>query len=482
MIAFSFVGFLLGLVSLGFAVLMAIPCLLAWQLGSPDRYAFLISVGITIVFGLTLLALSGKGSRRLNVQTVFILTVSAWVTVCVLGALPFILSHTVVGFADAIFESVSGVTTTGATVLTGLDTLPRDILLWRSMMQWVGGLGIVVLGAAVLPFLEIGGMRLYRAESSDLSEKSLPQTRRFLLRLLYVYLLISLLCAVAYASSGMNFFDAINHAMTTISTGGYSTHDESIAYFNSTAIEIVAMIFMLIAAAPFALYLPILAGQFTRPFADPQFRSMLGAYLTVAALLVAWLMSTDQMEFLAGLREAAFSVISIGTTTGYVSADYATWGHFAIIAIFFLTFVGGCSGSTSGGIKIFRFKVAFIMFEETIQRLLHPNVIFSRSLGGRPVTDETISSVMAFALAFAATVGVVSVLLAAAGNDFVTSFSAAATATANVGPGIGSVIGPTSNFASISETSKLILCLAMLMGRLEIFTLLILLTPAFWRG
>jgi trk system potassium uptake protein TrkH len=325
-------------------------------------------------------------------------------------------------------------------------------------------------------------MRLFRAESSDFSEKVLPQTRRFLMQLLLVYLGISALCVIAYAAAGMSFFDAINHAMTTVSTGGYSTHDASIAYFNSPAIETVAIVFMLLAAAPFVLYLPVISGRIMQIRPDGQVRSMLGAFLAVTAMLFIWLILTGQERPAEALGQAAFSVVSIGTTTGYVTVDYTSWGFFSVMVFFFLTYVGGCSGSTSGGIKIFRFKIAYIMFRETIQRLLHPNAMITRSLDGKTVTDDVVASVTAFALAFACTVGVIAILLAAAGNDFITSFSAAATVTANVGPGIGDVVGPASNFGSINDASKWIMCIGMLLGRLEIFTLLILLTPDFWRS
>jgi len=479
--AFSSVTFFLGPILLGLAFLMLAPCALAWYYESPHLQPFLISEVVTVVTGL-ILTLSRRGLRvRLRAREMFLLTTLSWLTVCTFGALPFIFSHTVTSFTDAIFESVSGITTTGATVMTELDSLSKDILLWRSLMQWIGGLGIIALGAAVLPFLRIGGMRLFQTESSDLSEKTLPHTRRVLKRLLFVYLGISVACALSYRIAGMTTFDAINHAMTTVSTGGFSTHDNSISYFQSATIETVAIVFMLIAAVPFMLYLGILSGRAKDLFREGQVVSMLGTYFSVVLVLMLWLAITEQETVISAFREAVFNVISIGTTTGYVSINYATWGSFATVIFFFLTFVGGCSGSTSGGIKIFRFKIAFVMFRETIQRLLHPSATFSRSMQGRQLTDEIVASVMAFSLAFAVTVGVVATLLAAAGNDFVTSFSAAATATANVGPGIGGTIGPAFNFASLSEPSKWILCVAMLLGRLEIFTVLILLTPAFWR-
>jgi trk system potassium uptake protein TrkH len=473
--------FLLGPILMGLAVLMLIPCIVALQFNSPDLQAFLISEGVTIAAAVLLMATRMKGRPHLRIREMFLLTNLSWLMVCGFGALPFILSHTVGSFTDAIFESVSGVTTTGATVLSGLDSLPRDILLWRSIMQWIGGLGIVALGAAVLPFLRIGGMRLFKTESSDLSDKALPRTRRILMQLLVIYVSISAICALAYNLGGMSVFDAINHAMTTVSTGGFSTHDRSIAHFDSSVIEVIAMVFMLLAAMPFMLYLPLLFGRIKPLLSDGQVRGMLSIYGSAAVLCLAWLVATEQFGPGLALREAIFGVLSIATTTGYVSADYTSWGSFAIVLFFFLTFVGGCSGSTSGGIKIFRFRIAWIMLLETIQRLLHPRATFSRSFENQAVTDEIMASVMAFALTFAWTVGIAATLLAALGNDFVTSFSAAATATANVGPGIGDVIGPSQNFAALSDASKWVVCSAMLLGRLEIFTVLILLTPSFWR-
>ena len=473
--------FLLGPIMLGLAALMLIPCIVALQIDSPDLKPFLISEGITIAVAVLLMITRGKQRPNLRIREMFLLTNLAWLMVCGFGALPFILSHTVGSFTDAVFESVSGVTTTGATVLSGLDSLPADILLWRSIMQWIGGLGIIALGAAVLPFLRIGGMRLFKTESSDLSEKALPRTRRILTQLLVVYATLSLTCAIAYWAGGMSLFDAINHAMTTVSTGGFSTHDRSIAHFDSSVIEVIAMVFMLLAAVPFMLYLPILSGQVRQIVNDSQVRTMLLVYVGVAALCLLWLVATEQFGPGLALREAIFGVLSIATTTGYVSADFTTWGSFAVVLFFFLTFVGGCSGSTSGGIKIFRFKIAFVTLRETMQRLLHPRATFSRNLQNQALNDEIMASVMAFALTFFVTVGVAATVLAALGNDFVTSFSAAATATANVGPGIGDVVGPSQNFASLSEPSKWVVCVAMLLGRLEIFTVLILLTPGFWR-
>jgi trk system potassium uptake protein TrkH len=474
--------FLLGPILMGLALMMLVPCAVALYYGSPDLKAFLVSEAITASAALLLIITGRRHIIHLRLRDMFLLTSLSWILVCTFGALPFILSHTVGSFTDAVFESVSAVTTTGATVLTGLDSMPRDMLLWRSMMQWLGGLGIIALGTAVLPFLRIGGMRLFNTESSDLSEKALPSTRRIMNRLLIIYLLISATCALAYNLAGMTAFDAINHAMTTVSTGGFSTHDTSLGYFDSPAIELISMVFMLLAAVPFMLYLPMLLGRRIGLLSDGQVQSMFAIYLAVALILSIWLVLTDQMGVFPAFHDAAFNVISIGTTTGYVSSDHSTWGSFAAMTFFFLTFVGGCSGSTSGGIKIFRFKIAFVMFHETLQRLLHPNAVFSRTLQSRPLTDEIVASVMAFSLAFATIVGLAAILLAAAGNDVVTSISAAATTMANVGPGIGEVIGPTGTFASLTDQSKWVLCTTMLLGRLEIFTMLLLLTPAFWRA
>lgn len=481
MITFSSMRFLLGPILLGLAFLMLAPCAVAWYYGSIDLKAFLLSEAATAGAALLLIVTGRRKVTHLRVRDMFLLTSVAWILVCAFGALPFILSHTVESFTDAAFESVSAITTTGATVLTGLDSMPKDILLWRSMMQWLGGLGIIALGTAVLPFLRVGGMRLFNTESSDLSEKALPSTRRILNRLLVVYLIISAACATSYSLAGMTAFDAINHAMTTVSTGGFSTHDSSIAHFDSGPVELVSVIFMLMAAVPFMLYLPLLLGRRSGLLGDAQVQSMFAIYFSVAAVLTVWLIISDQVDSLTAMRDSVFNVVSVATTTGYVSADYSAWGSFAAMTFFLLTFVGGCSGSTSGGIKIFRFKIAAVMFHETLQRLLHPNAVFSRTMQGRPLSDDIVASVMAFSLAFATIVGLAAMLLAAAGNDVVTSFSAAATTMANVGPGIGDVIGPTGNFASLTDQSKWVLCVTMLLGRLEIFTMLLLLTPAFWR-
>lgn len=481
MIAFSSVNFLLGPIMLGLAALMLVPCFIAWYIGSPDLMAFLKSELATAAFALLLMAQRKSRVARIRVREMFLFTTLAWLFVCIFGALPFLLSQTAFGFTNAMFESVSAATTTGATILSGLDKLPADILLWRSMLQWIGGIGIVAVGAAVLPFLRIGGMRLFHTESSDLSEKALPHTRRILSRLLLVYLVLSLACCLAYVAAGMTWFDAINHSMTTVSTGGFSTHDASIAWFDSIAVEMVATLFMLLAAAPFMLYLPMLAGTFKGFLRDGQVRSMLLTYIYVAALLAGWLLVTGQGDTATAIRLAFFNVVSIATTTGYASTDYTAWGTLAVIVFFFLTYIGGCSGSTSGGIKIFRFKIAFVMLSENIQRLLHPNAVTARSLQGRPISDDILASVMAFALAFAFSAGIIAVILAADGNDFMTSFSGAVTSMANVGPGVGNHIGPSGNFAGLSDISKWTLCFGMLLGRLEIFTILVLLTPAFWR-
>jgi trk system potassium uptake protein TrkH len=467
---------------MGLGLLLLAPCIVALVIQSPDLKSFLISEVATVFTAIVLLLATRGVKPNLRTREMFLLTNLAWILVSFFGALPFIFSHTVGSFTDAVFESISGVTTTGATVISGLDDLPMDILLWRSMMQWIGGLGIIALGTAVLPFLRVGGMRLFRTESSDLSEKALPRTRRVLSQLLIAYVAISVACTAAYWFGGMDPFDAINHAMTTVSTGGFSTHDESFAYFQSAVIEGIAVIFMLIAAVPFMLYLPVLLGRGTTVFRDGQVQSMLRIYLFFIVGLVIWLIITEQFHVGTAVRESIFQVVSIATTTGFVSADYMNWGSFAIVLFFFLTFVGGCSGSTSGGIKVFRFNIAVVMFLETIRRLLHPNATFSRTLNGRPLDDEIVASVMAFALMFAVTVAIAATLLAALGNDFVTSFSAAATAAANVGPGIGDVIGPVQNFAALSDPSKWIICAVMILGRLEIFTALILLTPEFWRS
>ena len=383
---------------------------------------------------------------------------------------------------DAFFESVSGITTTGSTVLTRLETLPASILLWRALLQWMGGIGIIVMVVAILSHLRIGGMRLFRSEASDKSEKFTARSSEVAKSIGIIYLALSVACAIGYAITGMDVFNAIYHAMTTVSTGGFSTSDLSMRQFADPDVIWVSSLFMFLSGLPFVLMAQFARGR-TRPLIEDQ-QARGYAYFVLAAVgtIAAWLAISYEMPPGDALRIATFISVSIITTTGYASIDYNLWGGLAVCAFFFMTFVGACAGSTAGGIKIFRFQIAFLMLRNQINSMIHPHGVFPTNYNRKPVSDEIATSVIAFSFVFSGTVATLAVALSLTGLDLTTSLSGAATAVANVGPGLGDVIGPIGNFGSLPDASKWILIIGMLLGRLEILTVLVLFSSAFWRG
>lgn len=399
------------------------------------------------------------------------------------AALPFYLTSTDyhLSFTDAVFESVSGLTTTGSTVYTGLDAAPRGILLWRSILEWIGGIGIVVFSMTIFPYLRIGGMQLFQSESSDRSDKILPRVGQITTVLFIVYIGLTSLNILAYYLAGMTGFDAINHGLTTISTGGFSTHDASFGYFESPVIQWLGTIFMIAGGTPLMLYFYFLLGKMpSRPLLS-QAKAMYIGLALVSVIMALYLYKTQNMPFEESLRLSAFNIVSVVTTTGYATTDYSLWGGFAIMGFYFLTIAGGCTGSTSGGIKIFRFQVMGKMLLLQIKKLVYPHGVFTEKIGGKPLTSDVISSVGTFFLLFCFLFCITAGGLALTGLDFITSMSGAATALANVGPRLGEIIGPAGNFVHISDTAKWILIFAMLAGRLEILTILVLFTRNFWQ-
>jgi len=431
-----------------------------------------IGIGITLSF-------RGK-LKHINSRQMFLITVSNWVGVALISSIPFYLSNQNISFTDAIFESVSGITTTGSTVLTGLDGMPRDILLWRSITQWIGGIGIIAMAVAVLPFLRIGGMRLFRTESSDWSEKSIPQTRKFLIYLVTSYILLSVLCILAYWLSGMDWFDAVNHAMTTISTGGYSTHDASMGHFENLRIHWVSTIFMILGSVPFVIYVQLLSHRHIR--IDQQVRAFLAILATASFVLGIYLYVVKDIDLLTAFTLSSMNVTSIVTTTGFASDDYANWGGVALVVFFFLTFIGGCSGSTSGGIKVFRFQIFYLILREQMIRSVHPNAVINLQYNKNVLSKDVIDSSISFIFMLMISISILTLALSLAGLDLVTSLTGTVTALMNVGPGFGEIIGPSGNFSSLPDAAKWILCLAMLLGRLEFLTIVILFSPVFWKG
>ncbi len=472
-------GFLTAL-----AALMAVPALVDAAEGEPRWRAFLTGALLTLFFGVSLSLATRRegGGATLTRRQAFLFTGLAWLAAAVFAALPFAFAELDLSYTDAFFEAMSGITTTGATVIADLDAAPSGILLWRAMLQWVGGIGFVAVGIAVLPALRIGGMQLFQTESSDRSEKILPRAAQLVGGITTVYVGLTGLCAGAYGLAGMGAFDALTHGMTTVATGGFANHDASLGHFRSPSIEWVAVAFMAAGGIPFVLYVRAGRGDWGSLLADAQVRWYLGTLLLVSLAAAGWVWATQAMPPGEALRAGAFNVVSVVTTAGFVSTDYTAWGAFAVAAFFFLTFAGGCTGSTTGGIKTFRYVLLYQEALVQLRRLLQPHGVFVPHFNGRPIPEAIAIAVLAFFFLFALCAVVLTGLLTLCGLDFLTSVSGATTVLTNVGLGLGPVIGPTGSFASLPDAAKWLLAFGMLLGRLELFTLLVLLLPSFWRG
>lgn len=476
--------FLVGQVLLAASGFMLLPLAVDLQLGHRDWMSFAMATGVAALVGVAL-AWPNRGMLKqgLSRKQAFILTPLSWTMVAAIGALPFYFSaQPQLGgnLANSVFESVSGITTTGATVMTRLEQAPPGILLWRALLQWMGGIGIIATAIAILPALGIGGMQLFRTESSDRSPKVMPRVRQIAMTIGGMYLGLTLLAVLVYWWAGMAVFDAIAHALTSIATGGYSTSDASFGAWDSNGIQWFAAAFMLSGAVPFVLYVRMLAGD-GRAMFDRQVKAMLALVAVVATGMGLWLAATGHgLE--PAFRHATFNVVSVITTTGYSSTDYGLWGGGAVAVFFGLLFVGGCTGSTTGGIKIFRFEVTFVMLRAHFLRLIHPRGVFPRTYGPHVIPEEVIGSVVAFLAVYFICYATGTIVLMGLGLDFLTSASGAASALSNVGPGLGDIIGPAGTFGPLPAPAKWVLSLLMLLGRLELFTVLVLFLPRFWRG
>jgi trk system potassium uptake protein len=465
------------------AIFMLVPLALSIAYDSDNQLAFFSSATITSVVGIVFLLIGKKYHFDfMQPRQVFLITTCAWTGVSLFSALPFLLISSPLSVADSVFEAVSGVTSTGSSVMSGLDNLPKDILLWRSMLNWIGGVGIIGMAIAVLPFLRVGGMRLFKTESSDWSDKAMPRAQSLMAMIIYCYLLLSVICCLAFWLAGMDLFNAINHAMATVSTGGFSTSDHSFAQFDSLLIHWIAIIFMLAGAFPFVLFVRLLVNKKWVVFTDTQVRGLLWIVAVTTFVLAVQLIITDQMDPLKAVTMACFNLVSVITTTGFASGDYQLWGPIALVAFFFATFVGGCSGSTTGGIKVFRLQIFAGLVREQMITAIHPRAIISRRYNNRLISSEIIASSISYMFLMTACLVVTSVILALTGLDLVTSFTGAAASLMNVGPGLGDVIGPAGNYSSLSDLAKWTLSAAMLLGRLEFLTILVLFAPAFWRA
>lgn len=476
------VGFICGILLTSLGGIMTVPVVVDAAYGHTDWNNFALAAVITVFIGGLLLLTSRMQRMRLNLRQAFLFTGLSWFLVALFGALPFWFSNLGLSFTDAFFEAMSGVTTTGSTVMTGLDSSPPGILLWRSMLQWVGGIGIIVVALAFLPMLQVGGMQLFRIEAFDTPEKVLPGAAQLALSIGGAYLLFTLLVFIALWSVGMPPFDAINHAMTAIATGGFSTKDASVGHFESKAIDWVVTGAMILGSLPFVFLVDALRGHVRPLLRDAQVRWFLAIIMVSIAAVSAWLWLVDRMPPLVALTQGGFNVVSVMTGTGYATADFNSWGGLPLVMIMTLMFVGGCAGSTTCGIKVFRFMVAYAVAKAQVQRLLQPHGVFIPTYNRRPISDEIAASVMGFFFLFVASFAILAVVLGGFGLDFITAISGAATAIANVGPGLGPTIGPEGNFSTLPDAAKWALSAGMLLGRLELYTILVLFHPAFWKA
>ena len=451
-----------------------------------DWLAFATASIFAILFGAAAAVSSWGKVEQFSLRDGFLMTTLSWVFLVFFSALPFFFGNYNLSFTDAVFEAMSGLTTTGSTVISGLDNAPIGLLLWRSILQWIGGIGIIIMAIAIMPMLSVGGMQLFQSESADTSDKIMPAASQMASAITGLYVTITLLCFATYWAMGMSSFDAINHAMTTIATGGYSTHDLSFGYFLTDPnikgpIDLVAVCFMIIGSLPFGLYLLSLRGNSTALLTDSQTRFFLFMVFVFVTLITLRLFIDFRFDLFTSFRFSSFNVVSIMTGTGYATSDYWLWGPFTHGFFFCLMFIGGCAGSTSCGMKVFRLQVIFAALSVYTKRIVFPNGVFVAKYNNRPLTDDVFISVLSFFFIYFATFATVAVVLTLFQLDPVTALSAAGTAIANVGPGLGETIGPAGNFASLPEGAKWTLIVAMLLGRLEFFTVLVLFAPAFWR-
>ena len=476
------VFFLIGilLIVLGTAMLAPYALQVIFNEGS---HSFISASFVTIFIGVLFILANLEKEFKLNLRQTFLFSSLAWVMVASFGSLPFVLSSQDFSFSEAFFESMSGITTTGATIISDLDNSPRSILLWRAIMQWLGGIGIVVMAITILPLLKVGGMQLFKMEGPDNTEKILPRTIEVATIIISTYIVLTFLCSFFYWMFGMTVFDSISHAMTTIATGGFSTHNDSIGYFKSSYIEIIASIFIILGSIPFISYLKFARGNRKVFFQDVQIKGLIYLLAISIAIMFFYLLFINYDKgFLNNIRISSFNVISILSGTGYVTDDFGLWGKFSLIFFLLLMFIGGCAGSTACGIKIFRLQMLLIFLKNQIKKLISPNSVIITKYNHQKISDDFMNSVIIFIFTFLFIFLIIAMLLSISGLDFITSLSGAASAISNVGPGLGDIIGPNGNYKEIPDISKWILSVGMLLGRLELFAVLVLFFPSFWRN
>ncbi len=475
---FHIIGILLTILGLG----MLLPAVADAAVGNPDWTAFVGASAATLaVSGGMVLATSSREPEHFTIKQHFLLTALAWVILTTFGALPFMMSAVKLSFTDAFFEAMSGLSTTGATVIVGLDNAPPGVLLWRALLAWFGGVGIIFMAIAILPVLRVGGMQLFRTESSDKSDKPFATIKDTVGAIAQIYLALTILSIIAFHLAGMNWFDALCHAMAAIATAGFSTKDASIGWFDSQAILWVATFSMLGGSVPLTWYIRSLRTPRATLLGDSQVNTLLIVLVLCCGAIAAWAHLVIGMPLWDALSHSTMNVTSIITTTGFVSVDYSTWGGFPIVAFFFFFFIGGCTGSTTGSIKIFRWQVLAQSMLNQMQRMLKPHRVLVPLYQGKPLPEEVTGSVINFTFAYMAAFGIIALILAAMGIEFLTAASSSAATLGAVGPGLGPIVGPAGTYQPLPDAAKWVLSFAMLLGRLEVFTVMVLFLPTFWR-
>ena len=476
------VFFLIGVLLIVLGVAMLAPYSLQ-IIFDEKSHSFIGASFVTIFIGILFVLANLEKEFKLNLRQTFLFSSLAWLMVALFGSLPFLLATQEFSFSEAFFESMSGITTTGATIISNLDNTPKSILLWRAIMQWLGGIGIIVMAITILPLLKVGGMQLFKMEGPDSTEKILPRTIEVAATIISTYFILTFLCGFFYWVFGMTIFDSVSHAMTTIATGGFSTHNDSIGFFKSSYIEIIASVFIILGSIPFISYLKFARGNRKVFFEDVQIKGLIYLLAISITIMFFYLIFINyESNIFDKIRISSFNVISILSGTGYVTDDFSLWGKFSLIFFLFLMFIGGCAGSTACGIKIFRLQMLLIFLKNQVKKLISPNSVIITKYNNQKISDSFIHSVIIFIFSFLFIFFIISLLLSISGLDFITSISGAASSISNVGPGLGDMIGPNGNYKDIPDLSKWILSFGMLLGRLELFAVLVLFFPSFWRN
>ena len=474
------VFFTLGILQIILGISMIFPIIIQIIFGELNS-SFISASLITIIFGTLFLLSNLDQDKKLNLQHAFLLTALSWISVAIFGSLPFIFSDLNLSITDSFFESMSGITTTGSTIITDLNSTPKAILLWRAILQWLGGIGIIVMAITLMPLMNVGGMQLLKISSTDGSEKILPKTKEISIRLIIIYITLTFLCALFYKIFGMKFFDSLTHSMTTIATGGFSNYNDSIGHFNNFKIEMTSMIFIILGSIPFIAYIKYLSGTKNIFITDTQIKSFIKIIFFSILILFLYLVIFNKSFSEISLRSISFNVISILTGTGYVTQNFDSWGNFPLIYFLILMFIGGCAGSTTCGIKIFRVQILYLFIKNQLKKIIYPRGIFIIKYDNNNVNEKFMASIISFIYLYIVIFFVIAALLSLSGLDFTTSISGAATSISNVGPGLGELIGPNGNFSQLPNFSKWVLSFGMILGRLELFAILVLFLPSFWQ-